>query len=62
MTVAELIHELQQFREDATVKIEFTNPCPNDGSYSKWEDVLHVLVYGDEQTPTVTIIATEDGG
>lgn len=52
MTVAELIRQLQQFREDANVKIEFATPYSNDGSYGKWEDVLH----GDEQTPTVTIV------
>ena len=60
MTVAELIHQLQQFREDANVKIQFTNQCDDGGKYDWWQGVQSVVVYSDEHTPTVTIVAEDD--
>ena len=55
MTVAELIHQLKQFREDANVKIQV-----NCGRYHWWEGVQSVVVYSDEHTPTVAIIPEDD--
>lgn len=60
MTVAELIHQLQQFRDDARVKIQFTNHCADEGKYDWWKNVESVVVYSDEHTPTVTIVAEDD--
>jgi len=51
---------LQQFRDDARVRIQFTNHCADEGKYDWWKNVESVVVYSDEHTPTVTIVAEDD--
>ena len=53
MTVAELIHQLQQFRPDAKVEIII------DGEHNKMH-VSQVVVFQDCKEPTVTIVVDDD--
>ena len=55
MTVAELINQLQQFRDDARVKIQFTNHCADEGKYDWWKNVESVR-YRDWETDRKSVV------
>lgn len=53
MTVAELIHQLKQFRPDAKVEIII------DGEHNRMH-VSQVVVFRDCKEPTVTVVVDND--
>ena len=61
MTVAELINQLQQFRPDARVEIEYIEEYFGN-TYNIHEDIVQVVMYNDTPTsdPTVTIVAGDE--
>lgn len=60
MTVYELIQQLQQFRPDAKVELEFKAYDGIGIEHSTYVNAVEVVQYAGSDEPTVTIVAEDE--